>query len=84
MTKIIKLRGPIREFALAVGAYYRGGGLLTICSFRFVAYSRGAFSRGGGAIRGFTVISRAPQTPLYLYILLNNQEMNYNCKRDHL
>ena len=27
MTKIIKLRGPIREFMVAVGAYLRGGGL---------------------------------------------------------
>ena len=31
------------------------GGLLTICSSRIGAYSRGGFLRGGGAIRGFTV-----------------------------
>ena len=56
MAKIIKLRGPIREFKVAVGPYSRRG-LLTICSSRRGAYSRGAFSRGGGggAIRGFTV-----------------------------
>ena len=26
MAKIVKLRGPIREFTEAVGAYSRGGG----------------------------------------------------------
>ena len=49
MTKIIKLRGPIREFMVAVGAYSRGG-LLIICSSRVRAYWR-----GGGAMQGFTV-----------------------------
>ena len=45
MAKIIQLRGPIREFTVAVGAYSRGGGgLLTICCSRVGAYSRG----GGG------------------------------------
>ena len=39
MAKIIKLRGLIREFTVAVGAYSRGD-LLTICS------SRGAYSKG--------------------------------------
>ena len=45
MAKIIQLRGPIREFTVAVGAYSRGGGggLLTICCSRV-----GAYSRGGG------------------------------------
>ena len=39
---------------VAVGAYSKGGGLLTICSSMVGAYSRGLF--GGGAIRGFTVM----------------------------
>ena len=48
MAKIIKLRGPIREFMVAVWAYSRGGGgLLTICSSRVGAYSRGGFFEGG-------------------------------------
>ena len=50
MAKIIKLRGPIRRFTVAVGGggLIRGGGdLLTICSSRVGAYSRGSFSRGG-------------------------------------
>ena len=42
MAKIIKLRVPVREFMVAVGAYL-GGVLLKICSARV-----GAFSRGGG------------------------------------
>ena len=55
MAKIIKLRGPIREFTEAVGAYLRGG-LLTICCFKVGAYWReGSFFEGGGAIQGFTV-----------------------------
>ena len=44
--KIIKLRGPIREFTVAVGAY-SGGGLSTICCSRMGAYSRGALFEGG-------------------------------------
>ena len=28
MAKIIKLKGSIREFTVAVGAYSRGGGLI--------------------------------------------------------
>ena len=39
MAKIIKLRGPIREYTVAVGAYSRRGGLLIICSSRVGAYS---------------------------------------------
>ena len=47
MAKIIILRGLIRDFTVAVGAYLRGGGLLTICSSRVVAYSRrGGFFEG--------------------------------------
>ena len=53
MAKIIKLRGPIRELTVAVGAYSVGGGA---CSPRVGAYSRGGFFRGGEAIRGFTVL----------------------------
>ena len=45
MAKIIKLRGPIRELTVAVGAYSVGGGA---CSPRVGAYSRGGFFRGGG------------------------------------
>ena len=56
MAKIIKVRGSIREFTVAVGAYSFLWGLLTICSSRVEAYSRGAFS-GGGAMRGFTVFA---------------------------
>ena len=48
MAKIIQLRGPIREFTVAVGAYSKGGGgFLTICCSRVRAYSR-----GGGLFRG--------------------------------
>ena len=48
MAKINKLRGPIREFMVAMGAYSRGGGFLIICSSRVRAYSRGwDFSREG-------------------------------------
>ena len=47
MAKLIRLRGPIREFTVAVGAYSRGG-LLTICSSSVGAYSRGSFFEGGG------------------------------------
>ena len=54
MAKIIKLRGPIGQFKVAVGAYSRGGGSLTICCSRVGAYSGGFFERGW-AIRGFTV-----------------------------
>ena len=43
MAKIIKLRGPIREFTVARGSLFGGGGLLSICSSRV-----GASSRGGG------------------------------------
>ena len=49
MTKIIKLRGLIREYTVAVGAYSGGGGgLLTICSPRVGAYSSGGFFKDGG------------------------------------
>ena len=48
MAKIIKLRGPIREFTVAVGANSKGGGLLKICSSRVGAYSRGGLFRGDG------------------------------------
>ena len=48
MAKIIKLRGPIREFKVAVGPYSRRG-LLTICS----SMRGGLFE--GGLFRGFTV-----------------------------
>ena len=52
MAKIIKVRGSIREFTVASsGGLFEGGRLLTICSSWV-----GAFSRGGGAILGFTVI----------------------------
>ena len=55
MAKIIKLRGPIRKFTVAVGAYSRGS-LLKIFSFRVGAYSSwGGFE--GGPIRGFTALS---------------------------
>ena len=54
MAKISKLRGPIRDFTVAVGAYSRGGGLLTIFISRMGAYSGGGLFRGG-TIRGFTV-----------------------------
>ena len=38
----------MREFTIAVGAYSRGGGgLLTICSSRVGAYSKGGFFEGG-------------------------------------
>ena len=64
MTKIIMLRGPIREFTVAVWAYLRGGGLLIICSSRVGAYSRGwGLIRGGGGFfeggpfRGFTLFA---------------------------
>ena len=58
MAKLIKLRGPIREFTVAVGAYSRGGALLTICSSSVGAYSRGSFFEGGGgSIRGFTALA---------------------------
>ena len=50
MAKIVKLRGPIREFTVAVEAYSRGGGLLIICSSRVGAYSRGG---GNSRIYGF-------------------------------
>ena len=53
MAKIIKLRGPIREFTVTMRAF-RGGGLIRGGG----AYSRGgglfegrAFSRGGGNSR---------------------------------
>ena len=55
MAKIIKLRGQIREFTLAVVAYSRGGGFLIICSSREGAFSRGGFFEGG-PIRGFAVL----------------------------
>ena len=49
MAKIVKLRGPIREFTVTVGGLFKrgGGGLLTICSSRV-----GAYSRGGGFFEG--------------------------------
>ena len=53
MAKIIKSKGPIREFTVAVGAYSKKGGLLTICSSRV-----GAYSRGGGLSRGLGANSR--------------------------
>ena len=40
MAKIVKLRGPIRELTVAVGAHSRGDLLIT-CSSRVGAYSRG-------------------------------------------
>ena len=60
MAKIIQLRGTLREFTVAVGAYSREGGLLTICCSRVGAYSRGGFFeggflRGGGAQNYFTL-----------------------------
>ena len=61
MPKIIKLKGPICEFTVAVGAYSMGGGLLTICSSRVGAYSRGGGFEGG-PIREFTVMT------LHLYL----------------
>ena len=55
MAKIIKLRGPIQEFTIAVEAYSRGG-LLTIFSSKVGAYLKGgAFLRGGG-IRGLSLL----------------------------
>ena len=52
MAKIIKLRGPLPEFTIIVGLI-RGGGLLTMCSSRLGAYSRGGgcFFEGEGTIR---------------------------------
>ena len=49
------MTGPIREFAIAVGAYSKGGGLLTMCSSREGA--RGGLFRGGGVIRGSAVVN---------------------------
>ena len=66
MANIIKLRGPIREFTVAVGAYSRGG-LLKICSSRVGGYSIGGLFQGG-AIQGFTVIVIA-----FCKCLLNSQ-----------
>ena len=51
MAKIIKLRGPIREFKVAWGPYSRGGGLLIICSSRVGVYSRG----GGGQFENLCI-----------------------------
>ena len=53
VAKIVKLRGPVREYTVAVGILFEGGGvgLLTICNSRVGAYSRGAFSRVGGDSR---------------------------------
>ena len=47
MAKIIKLRGSLPEFTVIVGLIRGGGGLLTMCSSRL-----GAYSRGGGLFRG--------------------------------
>ena len=56
MANINKLRGPIREFTVAVGAYSREGGLLTICSSRVGIIRGGLFQGGGGgSIGGFMV-----------------------------
>ena len=68
MAKIFKLRGPIREFTVAVGAYSRGGGLLIICSSR-VGCIRGGFFEGG-AIRGFTVGKLFNLAPLIVTLRL--------------
>ena len=49
MAKIVKLRGTLQEYTVAVGAYSRGG-LLIICSSRVGTHSReGAFSRGANS-----------------------------------
>ena len=70
MTKIIKLRDPIREYTVEVGPYSRGGGvggvgLLTICSSRVGAYSReGFFEGGGGNSRIYG--NKTPVKPLFI------------------
>ena len=53
MAKIITLRCPIREFTVAVGLIQGGGGLLTICSSR-----EGAYSRGKGLFEGMGLYVR--------------------------
>ena len=60
MAKIIKLRGPVREFTVAVGACSRRGGGLTDNFFLGWGlfeggFFEGDFFEGGGVIRGFTV-----------------------------
>ena len=39
---------PIQGFRIAVGAYSRGGGLLTICSTKVGAFEGGFFEGEGG------------------------------------
>ena len=54
MAKIIKFKGAnSRIYRSSGGLFEGGGGLFTICSSRVRA---GAYSRGGGLIRGFTVV----------------------------
>ena len=69
MAKIIKLRGPIREFTVSVGAYSRGGGLLIICSSGLGAYSKGGFFEGGGGN------SRIYGMPPFLFIAVRTKSV---------
>ena len=63
MAKIIKFRGPIREFTVAVGAYSRGGDLLKICSSRVGAYSR----EGGGFFERYMLTCFACMTSTMIW-----------------
>ena len=56
MAKIIKLRGPIREFTVVSGGLFKGG-LLTICCSRVGAYSRETFLKWGGGANKFSLTS---------------------------
>ena len=66
MAKIIKLRSPIRKFSVAVWVYSRGGGLLTIKSYRVGAYLKGGFFGGGGNSRIYGILFLALTVKLNL------------------
>ena len=55
MAKLITLRGPIREFTVAMGAYSRGGAYLQFVGLGWGLIRGGGLFRDGGPIRGFTV-----------------------------
>ena len=50
MAKIIKLRGPIREFTVVVGAYSRGKAYLQFVVLGWGLIRVGAFSNKGGQL----------------------------------
>ena len=81
MAKIIKLRGPIGQFKVAVGAYSRGGGgSLTICCSRVGAYSGGGLFRegvGNSRIYGMLAICKKPICLLSAEITLKKHSITF-------